>query len=147
MGVRRIRLANLPLEVPDRRIRGALSPCGEVTEVHEDSWSKAYPYPVYNGIRIAATKLKKHIPSHMIIANIRVLKSYEGQPPTCYGCNEQGHQFQDSPRRKQPHTRQGEKQNPSDVVTQGTRRPPLDFRRPTDPPSCSTHEEGIAELF
>ena len=147
MGVRRIRLANLPPEVPDRIIRGALSPYGEVTEVHADTWSKAYRYPVYNGIRIAVTKLKKHLPSHMIIANTRVLISYEGQPPTCYGCNEQGHQSQVCPRRKQPDTRQEETQNTSwaDVVTQGTRRPPLDFRRSTDPPSCSTHEEDKAE--
>ena len=48
---------------------------------------------------------------------------YEGQPPTCYSCNEQAHEFQDCPRRKQPDTRQEDTQNPSwaDVVTQGTR--------------------------
>jgi hypothetical protein len=97
MGLRRIRLANLPPEVPDRIIHGALSPYREVTEVHEDSWSKAYRYPAYNGIRIAVTKLKKHLPSHMVIAGTRVLISYEGQSSTCFGCNEQGHQFQDCP--------------------------------------------------
>jgi hypothetical protein len=58
MGERRIRLANLAPEVTDRIIRGALSPYGEVTEVHEDSWSKVYRYPVYSGISIAVTKLK-----------------------------------------------------------------------------------------
>ena len=58
MGARRILLANLPPEIPDRIIRGALVPYGEVTEVHEDSWSKVYRYPLYNGIRIAVTKLK-----------------------------------------------------------------------------------------
>jgi hypothetical protein len=73
MGVRRIRLANLPPEVTDRMIRGALSPYGEVTEIHEDSWSSAYRYPVYNGIRTAVTKLKKHLPSHTIIAATWVL--------------------------------------------------------------------------
>jgi hypothetical protein len=84
MAVRRIRLANLPPEVTDRTIRGALNPYGEVTEIHEDSWSSAYRYPVYNGIRIAVTKLKNHLPSHIIIAATRVLITYEGQPPTCY---------------------------------------------------------------
>jgi len=146
MGVRRIRLANLPPDVPDRIIRGALSPYGEVTEVNEDSWSKAYRYPVYNGIRIAVTKLKKHLPSHMMIANTRVLITYESQPSTCYGCNEQGHRFQDCPRRKQTGTRKEGAHNLSwaDVVTQGTRRPPVD-RNPTDLASCSTQEEGMGE--
>jgi hypothetical protein len=37
MDVRRIGLANLPPEVPDRMIRDALSQYGEVTEVQEDS--------------------------------------------------------------------------------------------------------------
>jgi hypothetical protein len=57
--VRGIRLANLPPEVSDRTIRGALSPYGEVAAIHEDSWSSAYRYPVSNGVRIAVTKLKK----------------------------------------------------------------------------------------
>jgi len=110
MGVRRIRLANLPPEVTDRTIRGALSPYGEVTEIHEDSWSSAYRYPVYNGILIAVTKLKKkHLPSHTIIAATRVLITYEGQPPTCYGCNERGHQFQEYPRRKQTQDKKADK--------------------------------------
>ena len=82
-------------EVKDHTIRAALSPYGEVKEVLEDTWSKAYRYKVYNGVRIAVTNLKKHLPSHMIIVGTRVLISYEGQPPTCYGCNEQGHLNQD----------------------------------------------------
>ena len=35
--------------------------------------------------------LKKHAPSHMFIAGHRVLTTYEGQLPSCYNCNEQGH--------------------------------------------------------
>lgn len=72
-GMRRIRIANLLPEVMDRTIRGALSPCEEVMEIHEDSWSNAYRYPVSNGVRIVVTKLKKHIPSHMVVAGTRVL--------------------------------------------------------------------------
>jgi hypothetical protein len=59
MDVRLVRLANLPPDVDDRIIRGTLGPYGEVTEIHEGFCSKAYRYPVYNGVRIAATKLKK----------------------------------------------------------------------------------------
>jgi len=64
MGVRSIRLANLAPEVKDHTKRAALSSYGEVEEVLEDTWSKAYRYKVYNGARIAVTNLKKHLPSH-----------------------------------------------------------------------------------
>jgi hypothetical protein len=45
-------------------------------------------------------KLKKHLPSYMAIAGNDAFISYDGQPPTCYRCNETGHQQQDCPRRK-----------------------------------------------
>jgi len=57
MGIRRIRIANLPPEVPDRIIRETLSTYGDVTEISEETWSKAYRYPVPKGIRIAVTRL------------------------------------------------------------------------------------------
>jgi hypothetical protein len=59
MGVRRVRVGDLPHELHNCTIRGTLGPYGEVTEIHEDFCCKAYRYPVYNGVRIAATKLKK----------------------------------------------------------------------------------------
>jgi hypothetical protein len=53
MGTRRIRPANLPPEIPDRTIREALTPYGEVKEINEEFRSTAYRYPVSNGIRNA----------------------------------------------------------------------------------------------
>jgi hypothetical protein len=149
MGVRSIRLANLPPEIPDKMIRDALSQYREVTEVQEDYWSKAYRYLAYNGILIAVTKLKKHLPSHTLIARTSVLTTYEGQPPTCYGCNEQGHQYQDCPRRKHSDTRRDDINNPSwaDVVTQGTRRQQLELMSPTDVTSHITNEIGMTDAL
>jgi hypothetical protein len=43
--------------------------------------------------------LKKHLTFHIIIANNRVLISYEGQPVTCYGCNAIDHVYQICPKR------------------------------------------------
>jgi len=57
MGVRHIRLAGLAPEVKEKTIRQALSPYGEVKEVHEDACSKGYRYQVYNGVGIAVTNL------------------------------------------------------------------------------------------
>ena len=59
-----------------------------------------YICPVYNGIRLAEITLQKHIPSHMIILGNCVLLPYEGQPITCYGCNQPGHQFIECPYKK-----------------------------------------------
>ena len=124
MGIRRIRIANLPPEVPDRIIRETLSTYGEVTEISEETWSKAYKYPVPNGIRIAVTRLKKHIPSHMTMAGNRVLISYESQPTTCYGCNEIGHQYHECPKRRKINTQNIHSQASwAEVVTQRTTQP------------------------
>jgi hypothetical protein len=108
MGMRKIRIANLPPEVNDRTIKNMLMRYGEIKEITEETWTRNYRYKIYNCIRIVTINLKEHIPSHMTMANNRVLISYEGQPQTCYGCNTVGHQFQECPMRKQKETRQME---------------------------------------
>jgi hypothetical protein len=97
IGVRRIRIANLPPEVNDRTIRNILTKYGEVKEITEDACSRNYRYKISNGSRIASMNRKEHIPSHMLVTNKRVLISSEGQPPTCYRYNKTGHQFQECP--------------------------------------------------
>ena len=92
MGIRKVRIANVPPEVPDRTIRDNLAKYGEVKDIEEELWTKAYRYKVSNGIRIVEMNLKLHLPSHMVMAGNRVLVSYDGQPSTCYACNESGHQ-------------------------------------------------------
>jgi len=100
LGMRKVRIANLPPEVPDAVIRTVLSSYGEVQGVQADTWSRAYRYTIANGIRIASITLTKHIPSHITMAGNMVLVSYEGQPMTCYGCNSTGHLYQACPMRR-----------------------------------------------
>jgi hypothetical protein len=64
----RICVANLPPEIPEGALRGALSKYGEVKDIINEQWSQNYCYPVLNGIRIA-----KHVPSHMIVAGTECL--------------------------------------------------------------------------
>jgi hypothetical protein len=52
LGIRRVRIANLPPELSDRAIKMGLSRYGEIKEVQEETWSRVYRYPVANGIRI-----------------------------------------------------------------------------------------------
>lgn len=51
-------------------------------EVQEDSCSKAYRYPVYNGIHTAVRKLKRHLSSHMMIAGTRDLHRTRAKRPS-----------------------------------------------------------------
>ena len=106
MGTRKVQIANLPPEVSNNAISGALNTYGEVLEIWKGVWAKAYRYPIPKGILIAVTSLKTHIPSHVTIAGHRVLISYEEQTPTCYGCNSTDHQYQVCPHRKRRETQQ-----------------------------------------
>jgi hypothetical protein len=100
MGMRTIRIANLPPEVSDRSIINTLARYGEIKEIKEEQWSRSYRYRISNGIRIVTMNLRDHIPSYVNVANNKVLLSYEGQPLTCYGCGNTGHQYQECPTRK-----------------------------------------------
>jgi hypothetical protein len=100
MGFIRVRIANLPPEVPDGALPTVLARCGEVKDIQAETWSPFYRFSVVNGIRLAMITLPKHNPSHIIVAGNRVLVSYEGKPITCYGCNSTGHLYQACPLRR-----------------------------------------------
>ena len=128
LGLRRVRIANLPPELPDRILRETISKYGTVKGISEESWSKAYRYPVSNGIRIVELNLNLHKPSHMVIAGIRVLISYEGQPLTCYSCNGAGHQYNECPPKDEnwPPSTPSKVNSWAQIVTQGTAKTSTD---------------------
>ena len=100
MGTKKIRIASLPPQVKGNEIGACMSRYGEVKSIRDEVWTSAYRYKVYNGIRIVEIKLKQLLPSHMSIVGKDAIISYDGQPPTCYRCNETGHQQLECPRRK-----------------------------------------------
>ena len=63
-------------------------------------WARTYRYTVANGVRQINMTLTQHVPSHLVIAEQRVLVSYDGQPTTCYGCGDTGHIYPTCPRRQ-----------------------------------------------
>jgi hypothetical protein len=99
LSMRKVRIANLPPEVPDRTLSMALGKFG-CRDIQGETWSSACRYPVANGIRVVMLNLVQHIPSHIIVAGHRTLILYGGQPITCYGCNETGHLYQVCPQRR-----------------------------------------------
>ena len=100
MGVREIRIANLPPEVANAAIRDALGKYGEILDIKDDCWSTAYRFNIPNGIRLIKFHLKKHMPSRMVIAGNTVEVTYQNQPATCYLCHETGHIFTNCPQRR-----------------------------------------------
>jgi hypothetical protein len=99
-GLKRIRIAHLPPEVSEQEIRVTLSKYGAVKEIQNEVWSRRYRYQVPTGVHIVSMALKTHVPSKTIIAGHRVMVTYEGQPLTCFKCNESGHYHQECPRRR-----------------------------------------------
>jgi len=100
MGMRRIRLANLPPEVTESNIRAALASYGDTVSIKDEMWSKAYRYKVANGVKVIMMKLAKHLPSQINIAGHRAIPSCDGQPVTCYGCGDSRHINQVCPKRR-----------------------------------------------
>jgi hypothetical protein len=100
MGLREIRGANLPPEVPKRVQSEKMAKFGEVMEIKDEIWAPVYRYKISNGIRTIKIKLKTHTPSRLIVSGHTVEVSYAGQPATCYACNETGHVFSDCPHRR-----------------------------------------------
>jgi hypothetical protein len=62
MGMRKIRIANLPPEVNDRMIKDILVKYGEVREIKEEQWARTYRYEVSNGIRIVGASNSTYRP-------------------------------------------------------------------------------------
>src|SRR5215510_11768318 len=89
----------------------------------------------------------------MLIAGHRVLISYDGQPLTCYNCNEQGHQYIECPYRRSPtpsntsmHTASW-----SHMVKHGTKRQQTDegervMARKTDEPETEPAAKDFTPL-
>jgi len=104
MGMRKIRIANLPPEVSDCMLKANLAKYGEVHAITEEQWIRAYRYKVSNGIQIVEMNLKHHLASHLTIAGNRILV-LRGQPAICYVYNTTGNRYDDCPRRKRvaPH--------------------------------------------
>jgi hypothetical protein len=114
-------LAKIPSEIPDRIIEMVLKKCGKVKGIQAETWSRIYRYPVENGIKAATVALVEHIPSHLVVAGHRSLVCYDGQPPTCYGCNETGHIYMECPKRRRVEVAGGEGRSQSwaDVAARG----------------------------
>jgi hypothetical protein len=131
LGIRRVRIANLPPEIKDNVIRDVMAKYGDVREITEEYWSRIYRYKLSTGVRIAEMNLKKHVPSSMIMAGNRVVISYDGQPITCYGCNEHGHQYVECPYRRTttPTPTSVPKESWANVVTRGNAKHKHDGER------------------
>jgi len=105
LGSRRVRVANLPPELPNALIRTSLLPYGTIHSITDETWPSSYRYTVANGVRVVQMTLNRHLPSNITMAGYRAFISYEGQPQTCFGCGATEHVYQTCPSRKHAMTR------------------------------------------
>jgi len=75
LGTRRVRIANLPPEMPEEVIRTIMNRYREVKDVQAETWARFYRRKVANDVRIAVMMLAKHILSNITIAGHRALVS------------------------------------------------------------------------
>lgn len=91
LGLRTIRIFELPFELPAEDVEAALRPYGKVLSHVAEKWTQFTTYPVLNGVRQVRIELTKHVPSYLNIAGCRAIVIYDGQPKTCSGCGKEGH--------------------------------------------------------
>lgn len=91
LGLRTIRVFELPFEVPSDVVIAALQPYGRVLSHVAEKWQTFTTYPVLNGVRQIKIELTKHVPSYLVIGGCRAIIIYDGQPKTCSGCGKEGH--------------------------------------------------------
>ena len=107
LGTRRVRIANLPPEVPDDALKETMKQYGKIISIQTETWSTTYRYKVSNGIRNVHFVMSRHIPPTLTVAGNKVLLSYDGQPFTCYTCGEEGHVASTCPQRRRPVSERG----------------------------------------
>jgi hypothetical protein len=93
MGTKHVRVASLPPETTNEALQAALANYRKLLNIQNETWSRVYRYPVPNWVRQITMQMRRHLPSHLTIAEQRVLITYEGQPTTSYGCGEVGHMY------------------------------------------------------
>lgn len=93
IGIKRIRVLRLPMEISDQKIKAALQKYGEVLSIDDEYWNAdLVTIPnLKNGNRVLRCQLTQHIPSYIIIDGYKAMVTYDGHPKTCAYCGEADH--------------------------------------------------------
>lgn len=100
LGIRSVKVYNLPFEISYNSITDVLSKYGTVYAITSERWSGNMHYKVDNGVRVARIDLRSHIPSFITVRGFKALVVYEGQPRTCSVCNSPEHLRAECTRRR-----------------------------------------------
>lgn len=98
IGMRSVRLRNLPSEIPHQDVVDVLARYGEVQQVSSERYGERHPFAgLLSGTRFVKIILKKHVPSFVRVAGAEVHVEYYDQPVTCRICSETGHMAYECP--------------------------------------------------
>lgn len=141
LGIRTIRIFELPFEVTADSINAVLQPYGRVLNNFAERFSQGHKYPVLNGIRQVRIDLKSHVPSYITVAGYRAIVIYDGQPRTCAACNKPGHVRAECMQRRIAQLPREEPRSSTDMVTL-----PVTYASTARKALCPETDMQIAEL-
>ena len=85
-----------PPQMPDKYLYDCLAPYGLVISVKHLT-IKGFP-SVQSGTRMVSMVIEKAIPAEIRTMGFQLSFRYQGQPPTCFACQEVGHTARDCPK-------------------------------------------------
>lgn len=92
LGVKWIKVRNLPTEMEPGKLREELSRYGKVFEVVYEKYGQRSVFEgLLTGARVVKIALKRHVPSYVTVCGINAYVKYWGQPDTCRACGAEGH--------------------------------------------------------
>lgn len=95
---KKIRVFNLPLELPNKYIQDYFTNYGHVTSIIDEKWGGKFAFSVKNGVRMLIVNLIKPVPSFVEIQGFKAHVVYEGQDKTCSVCHSNQHLRSECPR-------------------------------------------------
>lgn len=101
LGLKFVKVKNVPIEVSNADVRLLLSSYGEIDQVSEDKYSKGSVFEgLYNGTRIVKMIVAENIPNVRKIGGVQVYIEYSGQKPLCFICASGDHLVAGCPNKK-----------------------------------------------
>lgn len=103
LGMKVVRVRNLPTEVEDSALSAVLSDFGKVCEITMEKYGSNSAFQgLYTGVRLVRMILQRHVPNYRKVDGVEVYVEYFGNRQTCSICSSFEHLRAGCPQRRRP---------------------------------------------